>query len=174
MTDTLILGGFTFQNVDFSPPTRMPFGGAQAMVVHKLPGGSRVIDTLGPDEDDITWSGFFFCDNALRQCQQLDSMRAAGQKIQLTFAGMSRQVVIKRFKPQVRRYPHWVEYEISCTVADNPFANASGAAPGFSATASPDTLIGNDLSTAQTASTEGAGAAPAPTGGGVGGLQQNF
>jgi hypothetical protein len=101
-------------------------------------------------------------------------MRASGQKIQLTFAGMSRQVVIKRFKPQVRRYPHWVEYEISCTIADNPFANASGsAAPGFSATTSPDTMIGNDLSTAQTASTEGA-SAPAATGGGTGGLQQNF
>jgi len=163
MTDTLILGGFTFQNADFSPPTRMPFGGAQALIVHKLPGGTRVIDTLGPDEDDITWSGFFFCTNALQQCQQLDAMRAGGLKVQLTYAGMSRQVVVKRFKPHIRRYPHWIEYEITCTVSDNPFASSSLTSP-----ATPDTLVSSDLSTAATASTEGPGP-PASEGGGGGG-----
>ncbi|SRR5580765_5789952 len=147
MTDTLILGGFVFQNFDFSPPTRMPFGGGQAMVVHKLPGGTRVIDTLGPDEDDISWSGFFFCADALRQCQQLDAMRASGQKTTLTFGGMSRQVVIKRFKPQIRRYPNWVEYEISCTVSDLPSYSANAPVNiGF--------LVSSDLATALKASVQ--------------------
>ena len=55
MPDTLTLGGISFDG--FSTPHAMGAGGKQAMVVHKLPGGRRVIDTLGPDEDNITWSG---------------------------------------------------------------------------------------------------------------------
>jgi hypothetical protein len=147
MTDQLILGGFIFQNFDFSVPTRIPFGGQQSMIVHKLPGGTRVIDTLGPDEDDITWSGFFFASSALHQCQQLDAMRASGQRVTLTYGGMSRQVVIKRFKPNIRRYPHWVEYEITCTVSDLPsYAASAPVAIGY--------LVSADLITAITASTQ--------------------
>jgi hypothetical protein len=56
-TDTLTLGGIVFD--DFSTPHHMPLGGQQAMVVHRLPGGSRVIDTLGPDDDDYSWDGTF-------------------------------------------------------------------------------------------------------------------
>jgi len=56
-TDILILGPVAFDN--FSPPERMPFGGKQAMAVHKYIGGSRVLDTTGPDDADIHWSGFF-------------------------------------------------------------------------------------------------------------------
>ena len=46
-TDTLTLGGFAFTG--YSTPDVMMGGGRQAMVVHKLPGGMRVIDTLGHD-----------------------------------------------------------------------------------------------------------------------------
>lgn len=146
MTDRLILGPVAFENADYSPPTRMPFGGAQAMIVHKLPGGSRVIDTLGPDEDDISWSGFFFADNALSICQQLDAMRASGQVFGLTYGGMFRSVIIKRFKPHIRRFPHWVEYEISCTVTANPaFGALFGATVGPPGPVSFDTLVQNDL-----------------------------
>lgn len=178
MTDQLILGGVVFQPSDYSSPQRMPFGGAQAMIVHKLPGGSRVIDTLGPDEDDISWVGFFHCDNALQQCQKLDAMRAAGKVITLTYAGMSRQVIIRHFKPNIRRYPHLIDYEIACTVSANPsfgivtpisgvtsgigaaagatVAGAAGAlaGPAASSAASIDALISSDLSTASTASAQ--------------------
>jgi hypothetical protein len=49
-TDILILAGVEFDS--YSTPQRMMGGGNQAMVVHKLPGGDRTIDTLGPDEAD--------------------------------------------------------------------------------------------------------------------------
>ena len=58
MADTLTLGGISFDG--FSTPSHMGAGGKQAMVIHKLPGGSRVIDTLGPDDENISWSGEFF------------------------------------------------------------------------------------------------------------------
>lgn len=151
-TDQLILGGFTFQPYDFSPPDRIPFGGQQALAVHKLPGGNRVVDTLGPDEDDITWSGFFFASNAMQQCLQLDALRAQGTVLTLTYAGLSRKVVIRHFKPHIRRYPHWIEYEITCVVSTNPFATA---ATGTTAPVSIDALIAADLGTALSASTAG-------------------
>jgi hypothetical protein len=47
MASVLTLGGIVFD--DFSTPSAMGAGGKQAMVIHKLPGGSRVIDTLGLD-----------------------------------------------------------------------------------------------------------------------------
>jgi hypothetical protein len=180
-TDRLILAGIVFENFDYAPPTKMPFGGQQAMVVHKLPGGTRVIDTLGPDEDDITWSGFFFTANALYNCQVLDALRGQGQVVTLTFAGMTRKVVIKHFRAAIRRYPNWVEYEISCVVSENPLlgpvaggtpfvtpvpgvgtgveltAGVAGAASAISGPAAIATgaLVAADLSTALTAGTTG-------------------
>jgi hypothetical protein len=160
MSTQLILGGIVFQNYDYSPPSHMPFGGNQAMVVHKLPGGSRVIDTLGPDEADISWSGFFFANTALQQCQTLDALRAAGKVVTLTFAGMSRQVVIKNFLPKIRRFPNWVDYEISCTVSANPAFGATSAAPDasaisvISAATNSDLLIASDLARALAASVQ--------------------
>ena len=57
MADVLSLGGVVFQ--DYSPPESMMLGGREALVIHKLPGGSRVIGEFGPDEADIGWKGFF-------------------------------------------------------------------------------------------------------------------
>lgn len=57
-TDVLLLGGLTFD--EFSTPSRIGYGGRQALQVHKLPGGSRTVDLLGPDETNISFSGTFW------------------------------------------------------------------------------------------------------------------
>src|SRR5579872_1178398 len=118
MADVLTLGGVAFTN--YSPPESMGAGGKQAMVIHKLPGGSRVIDTLGPDEDEIRWNGFFFGNDAYGNALTLDAMRAAGAVIPLQWGGQFRLVIIEHFSYHVRRLPVWVEYDVSCTVYQNP------------------------------------------------------
>lgn len=139
--DVLTLGGIAFD--DFSTPDAIGGGGRQAMVVHKLPGGARVIDTLGPDDRNISWRGQFFGNSALDTALALDAMRAAGQVVTLTFAGQSRLVVIEDFDWDLRRYPVWLEYRISCVVYQNPSLGE------LSATASTVTdLIIADLATA--------------------------
>lgn len=148
--DVLILGGIAFTG--YGTPDAMPAGGQQAMVVHKLPGGGRVIDLLGPDEDDIRWQGQFFGDDAYSNALALDAMRAAGQVIPLTWAGQYRLVVIKYFRYRIRRLPVWVEYEICCTVYENP---ALGSLDG--GTSSIDDLVSSDL---DSASDSAAGDAP--------------
>ena len=139
--DVLTLGGFSF--TDYSPPTSMMGGGQQAMVVHKLPGGSRVIDLLGPDEDDINWNGLFFGDDAYDNALSLDAMRAAGNVLELSWGGQSRSVIIKHFTYHVRRLPVWVEYDISVTVSANPQLGVLG-----NVAQSIDTLILSDLASA--------------------------
>lgn len=144
ITDTLTLGGIAFQNSDYSPPSEAPFGGSQMMHVHKLPGGQRVIDVLGADDDDITFKGFFFTSAAIANCEALDALRAAGQVTSLTYCGMSRTVIIKHFKATVKRYPNWVEYEVTCT----PTINGSSGGGGSGASGTIDSLVLSDLSAA--------------------------
>ncbi|SHG91988.1 hypothetical protein [Bradyrhizobium erythrophlei] len=141
MADVLTLGGIAFD--DFSTPSGMGAGGSQAMVVHKLPGGARVIDTLGPDEAPINWSGTFFGNNALATALALDALRAAGNVVALTFAGQYRSVIIDKFSYTIRRLPVWVEYSVSCTVYQNPaLGNLTPS------TSSVDSLVSSDLGTA--------------------------
>jgi hypothetical protein len=128
MADVLTLGGIAFTG--YSPPDSMGAGGKHAMVVHKLPGGQRVIDTLGPDEADITWRGHFFADDALDTALALDAMRASGAVVPLIFAGQYRSVIVEQFTYNIRRLPVWVEYSITCMVYQNPSLGALSASAG--------------------------------------------
>jgi hypothetical protein len=139
--DVLTLGGIAFDQ--FSTPREMMGGGNQAMVVHKLPGGARVIDTLGPDEAEITWDGMFFGDNAYATALAIDGMRQAGQVVPLTWGGQFRQVIVSRFIYKARRLPLWFEYSIVCTVYQNPMLGVLSAL-----TSSIDTQVASDLSAA--------------------------
>jgi hypothetical protein len=157
--DTLSVAGVTFTG--FSPPSRMGAGGKQAMSVHQLPGGMRVIDTLGPDEDEIAWNGFFFQDNALSICLSLDAIRAAGAVVPLIFCGQFRSVIVSHFAWRVARFPQWVEYRISCTVVTNPGLGALGGGGQTNVS----TQVNNDLATAADISQPLSGSAALGTGG---------
>jgi hypothetical protein len=125
--DQLILGPITFDS--YSTPDIFSVGGKQQLIVHKLPGGSRVIDELGPDEMDIVWRGHFFGDNAYATARQLDALRISGAVLALSFAGQGRTVIIADFIYSIRRLPLWVEYVITCTVVTHgPNTGPSGSA----------------------------------------------
>jgi hypothetical protein len=139
--DTLVLGGIAFDG--YSTPHAMMGGGAQAMVVHKLPGGARVIDTLGPDEADITWDGFFFGNDSYTTALALDGMRASGSVVALSWGGQYRTVIVKNFIYKVRRLPVWVEYAITLEVYQNPSLGVINAVAS-----SIDTLVLSDIAVA--------------------------
>jgi hypothetical protein len=54
---TVTIGGISLS--EWEIPERINFGGKQQVTVHKLIGGNRVIDAMGPDPDDVRWSGRF-------------------------------------------------------------------------------------------------------------------
>jgi hypothetical protein len=136
--DVLTLGPIVFS--DFQVPERMPFGGEHRLAIHKLIGGQRVIDALGPDDRALTWSGIFWGDNALEQAQQVDALRSLGQPLGLSWGGDSFVVLIESFTPDVRRLPMCVPYSITCVVAQNGAQGNLGAiSQGV------DSLISGDL-----------------------------
>lgn len=128
MQDVLILGPVIFN--DFSTPDKMPFGGEQAMVVHKLPGGSRVIDTLGPDDMDISWHGRFWGNDAYQTALLLDTLRRAGQVLPLTFAGQAYTCVISEFHADIERLPVDILYKITVVTVTNVIGQVAGAIGG--------------------------------------------
>lgn len=112
MNDTLSIGGIAFDA--FATPEHMPFGGDHALVIHKLPGGARVVDALGPDDMDIHWTGRFWGNNAVLRAQAIDALRRAGLPVPLIYAGVMRMVIISSFVAEIERYPNNVLYRIGC------------------------------------------------------------
>jgi hypothetical protein len=140
-TDILLLGGISFD--EWSTPERVPFGGKQAMAVHKLPGGARVVDTLGPDDADIQFAGTVYGNNAYGVADALDALRSTGTPVPLIFAGRFYTVIIQEFHADIERFPQLMRYHISCMIAQNNMAGILGAI-----TSSVTSLVSADISTA--------------------------
>jgi hypothetical protein len=128
MTIVLTLGGVVF--TDFEVPERINAGGKQMLVVHKLPGGSRVVDAMGPDNDSIRWSGRFRGSNAEERAGLLEFMWRAGQQILLTYSLRRYQVVIDSFEADFHQ-TYEIPYSIACTVVLDETAAIASAAVGF-------------------------------------------
>ena len=139
-TDILTLGGFEFR--DFEIPDKIPFGGEQALAVHKLIGGQRVVETLGRDDLALEWSGRFTGPDALSRARQIDAMRIAGKAVDLSWSEMSWSVVIKRYVVDYEA-SYFIPYAIVCeVVSDNASPPAPGSGPSL------DDQMDGDMATA--------------------------
>ena len=114
------LGSITFQTMEV--PEKITSGGTQQMAVHKLLGGQRVIDVLGPDERSLEWTGIFRGPTAASRAQQLDALRTAGSAVQLRWLGQVRKVVVQSVELDWTRGGYRIPYRISCTVIPQPSA----------------------------------------------------
>ncbi len=113
MATQLLLGPVLFGG--FEVPERVNFGGAQRLAIHRLPGGARVIDAMGRDDAEISWSGTFAGPEASDRARLVDLLRAAGAPLPLTWDTFLYSVVISHFDAQFNA-PWWVPYRIRCTV----------------------------------------------------------
>ena len=136
----LLLGPILFQ--EFELPERVRWGGGQKLVVHRLPGGARVVDSLGRDDADIVWSGVFSGSDAAVRAGALDLMRAEGGAWPLTWDWFFFTVVIARFDADYTR-SNWIPYRITCTVVRDETAAAVETAVSLTAS------VLDDLTTAQ-------------------------
>lgn len=136
----LLLGPVLFQN--FELPERVRWGGRQQMSVHRLPGGVRVIDSLGRDDGDVVWSGVFSGGDAALRAGALDLMRAEGGSWPLTWDWFFYTVVIACFDADYTR-SNWIPYRITCTVVRDETAAAVEAVVSLASS-----VLG-DLTTAQ-------------------------
>jgi len=157
---SLVLGGVTFQN--FEIPEHINMGGRHHAAVHKLIGGNRVVDAMGSDPDDVSWSGRFRGPNAMDRAQAVDAMRAAGAQVTLSYMSTFLVVLITDFKAEPERF-YEIPYKITCTVVSDPINDALGAV-----VAGLDTIIANALVVAASFTAGGTSSAQLTTSAAVG------
>lgn len=92
----MILDGITFSGHEV--PASIRIGGRQAVILHRLPGGGRLFDIMGPDEDGIAWDGLLVGPGAARKASLLAAMRRAGEVRSLSFADFVLNIVIVHFE----------------------------------------------------------------------------
>jgi hypothetical protein len=117
----LLLGPIAFQA--FEVPANINIGGAQRLAIHRLPGGTRVIDVLGRDDSDITFSGTFSGSDATLRARLVDEMRMSGLAMPLTWDVFFYSVIIKKFEADYRS-GWWIPYRMTCTVVNNGLNDA--------------------------------------------------
>jgi hypothetical protein len=151
MSGYLQLGPVSF--AQFEVPPRIGFGGAQRLAVHRLPGGARVIDAMGADDQPIVWQGIFTGSDAAERARLLDVLRIEGLPLPLAWDGFAYLVVIAGFQATYER-SNWVPYCITCTVLADPAVVATNIAASLGATVQSDLLAANagtDTTAAQAA-----------------------
>ena len=115
----------------FEVSARIRFGGSQKLIVHKLPGGARVIDAMGPDDDVITWHGILSGNDATDRARALDAIRSAGLALPLSWDVYSATVIVSALKIEFHN-SWWIPYQIACTVlTTDPFLNEDVSGAGI-------------------------------------------
>lgn len=133
----LTLGDFQFSDKEI--PESIAFGGEQALAVHRLVGGVKVVDAMGGFSRPLTWSGWLLGQSALVRARQLDMMREAGAELRLTWSELDYLVVIRDFSADFQRY-YKMPYTITCEVVEDLTLSTAGLGdPGV------DSLISGDL-----------------------------
>lgn len=131
-------------------PKSMPIGGKQAITTHKMPGGARVMDAMGPDNADIAWSGYLDGINAGVTARTLDRLRQSGQAITLAWDVFSYQVLVSEFSCETQHIP--MPYKITCAVIFDNMQTAATTLTSLALQVAEDISDGNPIAILTTAS----------------------
>ena len=120
----VILGSMTLEGHE--APSEIGIGGRQAHTLHRLPGGGRIIDAMGPDENTVAWKGLFIGPSAASRVRDLDSMRVQGIPVGLSFGDYQFTVLIVGFDYSYRDRGAIISYKVRTEIVPNqPFALTS-------------------------------------------------
>jgi hypothetical protein len=152
---SLTLGPVAFAG--FELPSSITLGGKQRLAIHKLPGGIRIIDAMGPDPADLGWSGIFTGPDAADRARILDTLRVAGLQLLLSWDAFLYTVVIESFEADYRS-PWWIPYRLSCAVVRDEAAAVIGALVSDALAITDDLASAGSFATAATAAVSAPGA----------------
>ena len=152
---SLTLGPVAFAG--FELPSSITVGGRQRLAIHRLPGGIRIIDALGPDPADINFSGIFTGPDAADRARLLDALRFTGATLPLAWDAFIYTVIVENFEADYRS-PWWIPYRLSCTVLRDEAASLTAAVVAFAPAISSDLLAAGSLAATATAITSAPGA----------------
>lgn len=97
----LIVGDVEFTGLEV--PESVTIGAKQQLVVHKLVGGKRIVDVLGVDYDNLSWSGWLTGATAGDRATELETLRDVGSPLSFSIDGYYFSVVIQSFN---QRFEH--------------------------------------------------------------------
>ena len=97
----LIVGDVEF--VGLEVPESIAVGAKQQAVTHKLVGGTRTIDVLGVDYDNLQWSGWMLGATADARVKELEKIRDTGNAVDFSLGNYFYSVVVVSFNA---RYEH--------------------------------------------------------------------
>jgi hypothetical protein len=97
----LIVGDVEFTGLEV--PESVTIGAKQQMVVHKLVGGKRIVDVLGVDYDNLSWSGWMTGATAGDRVTALETLRDVGAPLAFSIDGYYFSVLIQSFN---QRFEH--------------------------------------------------------------------
>jgi hypothetical protein len=101
----------------FEIPQSVRFGGRYRLALHPLADGRRIVERLGPDDNDIQFQGIFSGPSAESRVRAVDNLRLSGDAVWLTWESFRRQVIVKQFTV-IYQSRWWITYQISCTVVN--------------------------------------------------------
>lgn len=127
----------------FEIPNCVYFGGSQRMAIHRLAGGQRMLEPLGPEDSDIWFSGVFTGSDAETRARAFDSLRTAGVTVQLTWQSFQYDVILRTFRASYRN-PWWISYTAGLIVVRN-------VGTAYANTTTPASEIQADILSAMTA-----------------------
>ncbi len=152
---SLTLGSVAF--VGFELPSSITLGGTQRLAIHRLPGGVRVIDALGADPADISFSGIFSGPDAADRARLLDAIRVGGSALPMAWDAFLYTVILERFEADYRS-PWWIPYRISCAVVRDEGASLLAPALELAPTILSDLALAGSFGRAAVSATAVAGA----------------
>lgn len=138
----LMIGSLILQGHEV--PSRISIGGAQAVTIHKLPGGGRVIDAMGADPGAIVWHGVFVGPDAARRARSLDVMRQQGAPQILSFGDYTLTMVIVQYEYDYQDRGAVISYRIKGEIIPD-LGQDTTAAGGLSFAVTEDLSTGMDL-----------------------------
>lgn len=124
-------------------PDRIRDGGQQQVVVHRLPGGGRVLDAIGNDPSRLELEGRFLGPTAFARAQMLKQMRIAGKPISFSGAGLKLTVKIAEFSCDYQQKGVVIPYRLALEQPDQQPPTAKSAS-----TSGLSSLIGKDAASA--------------------------
>ncbi|MCQ8277790.1 hypothetical protein NFI95_04945 [Acetobacteraceae bacterium KSS8] len=92
----VVLGSLVLSGAE--APSRITIGGRQLAAIHKLPGGARIIDAMGPDDNAVVWQGIFIGPTAASRVRMVDALRTQGLPCTLSFGDYLFEVIVVDFR----------------------------------------------------------------------------
>lgn len=120
---------FTFDYAEV--PEHITVGGSHKLVIHSLVGGARVIDAMGRDDADLSWSGHFLGANANNRSAYLDGLRIAGKPLRLRWYRYDYDVLVSDYHAtfeQAFKIPYTITFKV---IKDNAKASTAFLPSGF-------------------------------------------